>query len=240
MAKRTLIINGINLLTVFDFFVDTVSKSPPSKKESRQSVPQKSGSYNMYASLGYSIYEDRELSYTGQLVADNSEELDRMLTKLNNLLLTKNELTIQDTATPDYHYKMECTAVTPSNNERGFCDLTITFKGYPFKIWNDTIQNAKWDDINFEIDTLQPASYSVKKGVNVVVNNTTPAVISFSYTAGAEIQFTLDGITYAFTQGSHNSAVLLKPGNNTLKITSVGGSATATTTLSIDWKREEL
>lgn len=240
MDKRTLIINGINMFKTFNFYIDKVTKSPPAKRENRQTVPLKSGAYNMYESLGYSLYDDRELIYTGQLVEENSEQLDALLTKINNLLLTKNILTIQDTATPNYHYEMECMSVTPSDNERGYCDLSITFKGYPFKIWNDYILNAKWDDINFEIDMLQPTSYLIKKGMTIAINNTSPGMVTFEYETAADVKFTMDGITYAFTKGKHIFGAKLKPGINTMKITSVNDSATETATLSLNWKREEL
>lgn len=142
---RTITYNGVDFYKAFGFIVDTVTKQPPSKKENRQSVPYKSGTYNMYSNLGYSLFEDRELVYAGQLILDDSTDLDRLLTKINSIVMSPSgDKVLQDNFNPEYHYLLEGQSVALASNERGYGELTITFKGYPFKIWNKGIHDVKW------------------------------------------------------------------------------------------------
>ncbi len=236
---RTITYNGVDFYKAFGFIVDTVTKQPPSKKENRQSVPYKSGTYNMYSKLDYSLFEDRELVYIGQLILDDSTDLDRLLTKINSIVMSPSgDKVLQDNFNPEYHYLLEGQSVALADNERGYGELTITFKGYPFKIWNKGIHDVKWDEINFELDEFQPDSFSVVQGKTFTVNNTSPEFVPFKYTASADFDVTIDGNAYHFSKGTYTAGYKLKPGKNVFNV--VNTNSVSSITVSFDWYRREL
>lgn len=236
---RTINYNGVDFYEAFGFIVDKVTKQPPAKKENRQSVPYRSGSYDMYSNLGYSLFEDRELVYTGQLILDSSTDLDRLLTKINNVVMSASgNKVLQDSYTPEYHYLLNGINVALASNERGYGELTITFKGYPFKIWNNGIHDVLWDEINFELDEFQPDSFTAKQGETINVNNTSPEFVPFTYTASAEFDVEIDGNAYHFSKGTYAAGYKLKPGPNTFKVVNTNGASSIE--VAFDWNRREL
>ncbi len=240
MSKRTIIFGGINGLDAFDLYVDTIEKKPPEKRESRVSVPYKSGSYNMNKILGYPIYGDREIVYTCQLIAESSTELDKIVTKINQWLLTGVESVLQDTGTPDYHYLMECISVIPASNERGYCELTITFKGYPFKIWNTNVSEQKWDDINFEVDKLHEYTFNARTGGDFIIYNESPTPVSLhcELITASSVTINVAGLTKTINKDGKTDIVLI-PGEN--KITITGGSgADSNSMVRFGYYKEEL
>lgn len=220
MSKRTIIFNGINGLKAFDLYIDTVEKKPPEKRENRVNIPVLSGSYNMSKSIGYPVFGDREIIYTCQMIADNSTDLDMIVTRINRWLLTGVEGVLEDTGTPDYYYRAECTSVVPAQNERGYCELIITFKCYPFKIWKEGVTDLKWDDIVFEIDKLYNYEFEISTNDSFVIHNECPTPVPL-YCEMSEIRsiaLRVDGVLYQISK-SGNTGILLLPGENKFTIT---------------------
>ncbi|WP_302626814.1 hypothetical protein [uncultured Eubacterium sp.] len=238
MNKRTFIFNEINGLEIFDLFIDTVTKAPPMKIENRQSVPLKSGSYNFSKIIGYPIFEDREITYTCQLIENSSRELDTVLTAINKWLLTPTEAVLQDTATPDYHYIGECISVIPASNERGYTELTITFKCYPFKIYNSTVSNTEWDSICFNTDVFINTDFTIKNGDEIEIENISTTPVEFTCNGDFNTcTVSVNNVGYKLTRGK-KAPFLLMPGINRITITGIAEKSSVT--LSIDYVREEL
>lgn len=237
MNKRTIIFNGINGLEAFDLYIDTVEKKPPGKRENRVSVPLLSGSYNMDKIIGYPLYEDREIIYTCQLIAENSNDLDRIVTKINNWLLTGVEERLEDTGTPDYYYIAECISVVPAANERGYCELTITFKCYPFKIWKTCVSEYKWDDINFVTDVFYDYTFELSVNDSFTIHNEcpTPVPLYCEFPNGGTVTLAIDGMEYKILKSGETN-ILLLPGDNKFVVT----SATSNLKVKFDYYREEL
>lgn len=238
LNKRTIIFNEINGLETFDLFIDTVTKAPPVKIENRQSVPLKSGSYNFSKITGYSIFEDREIIYTCQLIENSSRDLDTVLTAINKWLLAPAEAVLQDTATPDYHYIGECISVIPASNERGYTELTITFKCYPFKIYNSRVSEVEWDSICFNTDKFINTDFTIKSGDEIEIENISATPVEFTCNGDFNTcTVSVGGTGYELTKGE-KAPFLLMVGINRIKITGLAGKSSAT--LLIDYAREEL
>lgn len=228
---RTIIYNGINGLEQFDMFVDTATITTPAKRKNKQTVPYRSGSYNMDKMVKHPTYEDREIVYTCQLIEDSTRDLELVLTEINRWLMTPVEAILQDTGTPDYHYKGECTSVTPASNERGFCELTITFELYPFKIWNTAENDWYWDVFNFNSGIIPQTEFALVQGGSIEIYNPSVNSITFIPHHGMyKVGVTVDNVEYALVSGKE-SPFLLLPGNNTINITELatGGASNVMT-----------
>ncbi|MCI8957345.1 MAG: hypothetical protein HFG29_10335 [Eubacterium sp.] len=237
MSKRTIIFNGINGLDAFDLYVDTIDKKPPEKRENRVSVPMLSGSYNMSKIMGYPIFGDREVIYTCQLIADNSTELDKIVTKINKWLLTGVEGILEDTGTPDYYYRAECTSVIPADNERGYCELIITFRCNPFKIWKHSVSEQKWDDIIFDIDSFHNYDFELSANNSFVIHNEcpTPVPLYCEFLNGGTVTLAIGGMEYKILKSGETN-ILLLPGDNKFVVV----SATSDLRVKFDYFKEVL
>lgn len=228
---RTIIYNGINGLEQFDLYIDTATISAPAKRENKQSVPYRSGSYNMDKTVGHPTYDDREIVYTCQLIEDSTRDLELLLTEIDRWLMVPVEAVLQDTGTPDYHYKGECTGVVPASNERGFCEVTITFKLYPFKIWNTEENDWEWDVFNFNSGIVPQTEFTLAQGGSIEIYNPSANFITFiPHHEMYKVRVTVDNVTYTLASGTE-SPFLLVPGNNTISITELetGGASNVMT-----------
>lgn len=235
--NRTIIFNGINGLEAFDLIVDTVTKEPPGKTDYRQSMPFRSGSYNMAKAIGRSTFDDRTIVYTCQLIEKDTEQLDKILTAINNWLLSPVEAVLQDTATPEYHFVGECLSVVPASNENGYVELTITFKCYPYKIFNNSISELEWDSIVFPIDVIPVTDFVIATGDTIQIDNICSTPVEFT-SKGDYNSCTVEvnGTTYALNKNG-KAGFVLQPGLNNITIEAVSPSPS---NLTIDYVRKEL
>ena len=124
----------------FDDFGASVAKrsvSQPAKKEIKESVPFSNTTYDFTKINGEIYWEERELKYTFEMVAQTPEKLMEMETAFANWLMNVIGQELHDPIIPDYHY-----IVTYSDMDFGDEDglekttATVTFSAYPYKIAN--------------------------------------------------------------------------------------------------------
>ncbi len=237
---RTFIFNKINALEQFKIFIDQYAISPPAKINNRQSLPYKSGAYNFDEVIGFPTFEEREITYTCQLIEDDTRDLELTLTEINNWLLMPVKAELQDTATPEYHFLGECINVIPAENERGFCEITITFKCYPFKIWNTADTNDwLWDNFDLEHGIVPTTEFELVVGKNIEIYNHSVVPIPFTPTFEAyRVLVMVDNVRYTLTSGTEAS-FLLYPGSNIINITNIEGGMKKNI-MTISMIREEL
>lgn len=238
--KRTLIFDNVNGLEKFNLYIDQSIISPPEKDDNRQRIPYRNGSYNFDELIGHPTYKDREIAYICQILEDDTRDLELELTEINKWLLLPVKAVLQDTGTPDYHFVGECISVIPANNERGFCEITINFKCYPFKIWNKPDNNDwLWDDFDLEHGIIPVTEFELIQGGKIKIYNDAVVPISFTPTFEAtKLQMRIDNITYDMVSGKESSFLLL-PGNNDIEITALEGT-TDKYVMTISMIREEL
>lgn len=238
MNKRTLIFNEINGLDAFDFYIDSVQKSTPSKKQHIQSLPYCNKTYDFDLMIGYPTYEERQLVYTGQVIAADSTELDDIISAIKAWLLTPVQAELQDTATPKYHYLARCTSVVPA--EQGeYAELTITFLAHPLKIMNQSINDIKWDTFNFETDYMPTTEFSVTAGTAIIIDNMGAGPVDLESSidggTGQALTVRVDGETHTLSNGKAGFKLL--PGKNEIQIITVPQQ---TAKIEFDWVEERI
>lgn len=231
---RTFVFENVNALERFDIFIDTVQYGTPAKNEHVKSLPYMSGEYDMDKIIGYPTYAPRTIIYTCQLIEESSSALEEIVTALENWLMRPIEGVLQDTATPTYHFKAKCISIVPAESGE-FAEVTITFKAYPFKIKNTSVDAVRWDDINFEHDVFMQTQYEIVKSGTITLENLGAGPVKLNYQVDALVIIKVDGITYQIS-GSGKAPFLLLPGKNVLNITAI--STNNTVTISFDWTEE--
>lgn len=128
---RDLIFNG-KKLSDFGLCIDSVDVSPPKKKLVTKSIPYMSGVYDFSALYGDPTFENRELTYTVDILEDTEEELAEVKTDVWNWLMFGERGKLYDTVNGDYYYNACCTEITDEDDVEK-TTLTIKFDADPFK-----------------------------------------------------------------------------------------------------------
>lgn len=231
---RTFIFEGESALEKFDIYIDTVQKNTPERIEHSKTLPYMSGDYDMDKLIGYPTYGPRTIIYTCQIIRDNSTIIDDDITALENWLMGPVQGVLQDTGTPMYHYLAKCTNIVPVQ-DKDYAELTITFKAYPFKIMNYSVNELKWDDINFEHTVFVETEFEVTDSKTVTLTNRSSGPVGLNCTTDYLIGIKVDGITHQVS-GSGPVPFLLLPGENVLDINVISSNLTAT--VIFDWVEE--
>lgn len=231
---RTFIFNGVNVLDRYDVYIDTVQKNTPEKIEHIKTLPYMSGEYNFDKIIGYPTYGPRQIVYTCQLIEESSRHLDDVITSLENCLMQPVEGILQDTGTPTYHYIAECKSIVPAESGE-YAELTITFKAYPFKIKNASVNNVLWDDINFEQDVFSQTQFSFVKNQTITLENLGAVPVRPNYDVDALVSVKVNGVSHQMS-GNGTAPFLLLPGKNALEVSAV--STNNTVNISFDWTEE--
>lgn len=131
-------VEGIHTLLDLGFCISNRSLSAPVKKTVRKTIPFMSGSYDFSHIYGKAFFEDRELTYTFDLISDNPCELEAAITKLTEFVSFVHEASIYDDDLPYYHYRGSYRSSEVERDEFGLSAVvTIIFDVYPFRISND-------------------------------------------------------------------------------------------------------
>lgn len=228
--NRHFIFNNIDFLEKYDVYIDSMKTSGCEKIEHGVSIPYRSGEYDMDKAIGYPTYSPRIIQYTCQMIEASTYDLDMVLTALSNDLLAPVEATLKDTGTPNYHYKGKCISVD-ATTEKGYAELIITFKLYPFKIYENTVQEYLWDSFDLVDGVVAATEFNVPTTVSLLNSGVAP-VQPYSNCSIAT-QMTVDGITYNIAAGKRLLPFSILPGYNSITI-----SADSSAAISFDWAEE--
>lgn len=226
-----------NKHTLFDFGakLKTRTISLPAEKQITNSVPYMNGNYNFSRILGKACYENRELTYVFLFVKNKDfyeieNKKRKFLTWLYSLDINSN---LYDYATPGLYYKVTIKNIEVEDN-KGYCQITVTFEAYPFKIDYKNGNTQLWDTFNFETDVLQ-GYYEVTNSKTIKLVNNSMYVVKVNVICSAAMNITLQdssfGIKYTANTGTNKELFTLSKGENTLIIEGTG-------TVYFEWEEE--
>lgn len=193
--------------------------SQPKKKEIKETIPFSNIAYDFSKINGELYWEERELKYIFEILADTPEELEKQKIAFASWIMNVMNESIYDPFISDYHFvgtfsdmefdDEECVEKTTA---------TVKFAAYPYKVANEnkvykqTIANGSTATMNVE---------------NNSSHRLTPTII-----VEGSVSITLDNVTYSAANGIYTDDVLkIKVGANVLEVKNTGdGESTVTIT----------
>lgn len=193
----------------YDDFEASLVKShrkPPKKKSIKESIPLSNVTYDFSAIDGEIYWEERELEYIFEIVADTPEDLEELKKNFSNWIMNVMEQEIHDPYIPNYHY-------VGTYDDMDFDDeediekttVTVKFKAYPYKISNEArvfsfILGAATEDIKY-------------------IENNSSHRITPTITTNVGITFKIGNTSYSISTGTTKDEIFkLERGLNTIII----------------------
>lgn len=195
-----------------DFGASVASRSisPPAKKSIRESVPFSNRTYDFSAINGEIYWNDCDLEYTLEIIADNPEMLEDKKTALSGWLMNLVDAEIIDPYISGYHFVGTFDSLSYADEEH-MCKTTASakFKAYPYKIANAA--------------TLFKYALAAGESKSVAVVNNSSHRITPTLTTDAAVEIVSGGTTYRATAGTFNDEKFkLAAGVNMLTIKNPG------------------
>lgn len=218
-----------------DFNLTLASKniSIPKKKKIKETVPFMNGSYDFSLLYGEQTYEERELSYTFNLISDNKFKLNTLKIKILEWLNEGIQEPLYDDAIQGFYFLAECESI--DINEK-FKDIQITakFTAYPFKISKLQDSHDIWDEFNFELDMVQDTSFKIDVIKSIQLYNNGSVSTNPIVTCSEDMEIIKGNTTFKFKSGETKSwSFKLDKGLNNLTIKGIG-------TIEFKWYKEVL
>lgn len=111
--------------------------SDPKKKKITKTVPFSNYTYDFTAINGEIFWEQRELEYQFEMIADTPERLEEMKIDFSNFVMNVIDGVIYDPFIPDYHFIGTYEDKSYDDDESGLkTTATVKFLAYPYKIAN--------------------------------------------------------------------------------------------------------
>lgn len=194
------------------FCIAGKSLSAPKKKEARVTIPFMNGSYDFSKVYGRSFFEDRELGYTFDLIADNPTDLESQITRLTEFVAYVHEEDIYDDDILQFHYHGSYSDMDIDRDDTGLsAQVEVQFKIYPFRIANEV------------------HSERVEEGTTVITNDGYPTRITVVPDTTMTIQ--VGSLNQTFNSKTI-SDMLLETGDNRVVVANGGGY--------IEWNEERI
>ena len=180
----------------YDDFEASVKESfisTPKKKEIKESVPFSNKPYDFSAINGEVYWEERELEYVFEIIAENPEELTQKKTLFLNWVMNVMEEKIYDPYDPDYYYVGTYSDSDCDDDEsKEKATITVTFKAYPYKYSNRamssrvTVPSRSEQSVNLVNDSAHRIIPTITVDNNIVIisGGTSSAISAGTYTEG--------------------------------------------------------
>lgn len=197
--------------------------SAPKKKSIKETVPFSNLTYDFSAINGEVYWEERELAYVFEIIADNPEQLERKKTRFVNWVMNVMNEELHDPYDPDWHYLGTYENLEPEDDESmEKTTITVSFMVYPYKIANAlTVYSIKI-----------PAASSVEK----TIKNDSSHRITPSLYASAAMTLEIENASYAIPAGEvQDDSLKFETGSTVIKVTNQGSAAC---TLNIEFYEE--
>lgn len=180
------------------------SLSAPAQKTARVSIPFSHGTLDFSSINGEVYYEDRELSYSFDMIAGSPRELESMISDVTAWLAPVCGDELCDDDVPGYHWIVSAPSISVSRDESGLAaTVEVAFSAYPFAM----------------ADNESRASISV--GVNPLVNKGGMRA-RLSVVPDGTVTITIGQLRQTFN-GPTATNLYLSPGTNEVEVS--GGSA---------------
>ncbi len=207
-----IIVGDYASLDDFGASVKERSISAPKKKSIKETVPFSNKTFDFTAMNGEIYFEERELQYVLELLADSSEELEEKKRDLMGWLMFIQEESLIDPFIKNYHFIATYTDATFDDTEIEKSTITVTFSAYPYMI----------------ADSATKHSYSLASGEEktVTIGNLSHHKIVPAFTATAPFQIALNDLSYTVPIGTTTDDVIeFAPNKNVLTIKNIGAQA---------------
>lgn len=122
-----------------DFSASMASRKikQPKKKIIKETVPFSNKTYDFSAINGEIYWEERELEYVFELMADTPEELEELKSQFSSWVMNVQEAEIYDPFIPDYHFIGTYSDMSYEDEEDvEKTTVTVIFTAYPYMIAN--------------------------------------------------------------------------------------------------------
>lgn len=175
----------------YDDFSASMAKrkiKKPKKKTIKETVPFSNKTYDFSAMDGEVYWEESELEYIFEIMADDPEELEDLKLKFSSWLMDIQEEEIHDPFIPDYHFIGTYEDMDFEDEEDvEKTTATVIFKAYPYMIANvpKVYEVTVAASCNTTLTILNESSHatmpivSSDNGITLVIGNT-----SYSLSAG--------------------------------------------------------
>lgn len=184
-----LIIGDKNSYDDFSASLARSNKKQPKKKSIKESVPFSNVTYDFSAINGEIYWEERELEYIFEIIADSPEELEDLKKNFSNWVMNVMEQNIYDPYIPDYHYVGTYSDMDFEDDEgMEKTTATVIFMAYPYKISNypkvfSFVVAANSEEVKF-------------------VDNTSSHKIAPTITTNANVTLKIGNTSYSIPEGT--------------------------------------
>lgn len=104
------------------------------KKEIKETVPFSNATYDFSAINGEVYWEEKELEYVFEILADSPEELEDKKRAFKSWIMNVIEAELHDPFILDYHFIATFNSIDVDDSEIEKATITVTFTAYPYMI----------------------------------------------------------------------------------------------------------
>lgn len=165
--------------------------SQPKKKEIKETIPFSNITYDFSAINGELYWEERELKYVFEILADTPQELEAKKTDFASWVMNVMNENIFDPFIAKYHFYgtySDMDFADEDNVEK--TTATVKFSVYPYKIANE--------------ETVYELTVHVGETKEIVVENKSSHRLSPTIALSGSISLNLGDKTFNFTAGTFN------------------------------------
>ena len=202
-----------------DFSASMASRKikQPKKKVIKETVPFSNKTYDFSNINGEIYWEERELEYIFEIMADDPEELEELKSKFASWLMNIQEAEIHDPFIPDYHFKGTYEDMSFEDEEDvEKTTATVIFKAYPYmianvpKVYDMTIDAQGATTLSILNESAHPTTPTITSdiGITLVIGNT-----SYTLSEGAITDETIKlpvGLTTIVLQNTKTTACTVR------------------------------
>lgn len=190
----------------FDASVSARHISEAKKKEIKETVPFSNATYDFSAIDGEIYWEERELEYVFEILANSPAELEQKKTAFSGWVKNVMSENLYDPFTPDYHYVGTFSNMDYADDESMLkTTATVKFSAYPYKVAN--------------IPTVYTVSVPGSATVTVNFTNNSAHRMTPTIITDMAIIFAIDNARWSIPAGEITSdKIKLKVGTNDVEI----------------------
>ena len=203
----------------------------PAKKTIKETIPFSNITYDFSKIDGELYWEERELEYVFEMLAQTPEELEELKAAFASWVMNVFEEEIHDPFIPDYHFVGTFDDIDFEDEETlDKTTATVKLKAYPFKVANiPTVFNLKSDGVGSKEWYIENnSSHAVRALFKLTFDNTD--------TLTKYVTFAINGIK-AFKVDDGETVEVLMP-SGTVRITGNNVPASQPYTCEITFQEE--
>lgn len=199
---------------------DRVIKEP-AKKEIKDTVPYSNLTYDFSAINGEIYWQERELEYNLELMANSPEELEVKKRALKSWLMNVMQEELHDPFIKDYHFIATFKDISFDDSEFEKTTGTVIFTAYPYMIAN--------------VPQLYEFTIPAETEITVDIPNNSSHRIAPKFTSNVPYTLTIGERSISLSAGEiKDSSLMLEAGLNEIKLQGSGAAGT----LTVEFKEE--